>query len=470
MRDHKHNVGLTTVAGSGACPSFQFNREYGALTNPKKLPPGLYDVVVRVKIGKKTKQMKAKVSIGTCGFDQNVVVAFWPPQSCLRSTTAARLRARPRLPNAPCGGLPSLAPICQPRMFRGLIILKTGIIGARGAGKSAVFHALTGLAPIPGAAEGKNRGRPGQIKVADPRLDFLEATYGSKKKVPVELTILDFAPNPKELKEGAALDASLLPLIRDLDALLVVIPQFAAMHKDLLPALESIEGELVFADFDQAERRLERVKKDRSATEFEKTALERVLKWLEEGKPLRLMEMTAQELQAFSSFGFLSRKPVLAVINCEMEAAAADITETERAAVHARGIEVFRLAAAFESELWELDAAGQKEMLAAAGLDAPARDRLITALYAHLGLIAFYTAGEPEAHAWSLHRGDSALDAAGVIHSDIARGFIRAEVVSFEDFAALKSDAKVKEAGKLRLEGRDYVMRDGDIIHIRFKI
>jgi hypothetical protein len=109
-------------------------------------------------------------------------------------------------------------------------------------------------------------------------------------------------------------------------------------------------------------------------------------------------------------------------------------------------------------------------MLKDAGLDAPARDRLIGALYNHLGLITFYTAGEPEAHAWALRRGESALDAAGVIHTDIARGFIRAEVVSYEDFAIHKSDAKVKEAGKLRLEGRDYVMRDGDMIHIRFKV
>jgi GTP-binding protein YchF len=348
--------------------------------------------------------------------------------------------------------------------------LKTGIIGARGAGKSTVFHALTGLAPIPGTGEGKNRGRPGQIKVADPRLDFLEATYGSKKKVQVELTVLDFAPNPKEQKEGAALDVSLIPLIRDLDALLIVVPQFAGMNRDLASTIESIESELVFADFDQAERRLERVKKDRSATDFEKAALEKVIKWLEEGKPLRLMELTAQELQVFSSFGFLSRKPALAVVNCEMDAAAADITDAERAAIQARGLDVFRLAAAFESELWELDAAGQGEMLREAGLEAPARDRLITALYKHLGLITFYTAGEPEAHGWSLRRGETALEAAAEIHSDIARGFIRAEVVSYDDFAALKSDAKVKEAGKLRLEGKDYVMRDGDIIHIRFKV
>ena len=347
--------------------------------------------------------------------------------------------------------------------------MKTGIIGARGAGKSTVFHALTGLAPVPGTAEGKNRARPGQIKVADPRLDFLESAYGSKKKIPVELTILDFAPNPKEQKEGAALDPSLLPLVRDMDALLIVIPQFAGMEKDLVATLKSIEGELVFADFDQAERRLERLKKEKGS-DFERAALEKVIAWLGDGKALRLLELTAQETQAFSSFGFLSRKPALVTVNCEMDRASADITAAERDDVHAHGLEVFRLAAAFESELWELDETGKQEMLKDAGLEAPARDRLIGALFKHLGLITFYTAGEPEAHAWSLRRGESALEAAAVIHTDIARGFIRAEVVSYEDFAIHKSDAKVKEAGKLRLEGRDYVMRDGDMIHVRFKV
>jgi len=347
--------------------------------------------------------------------------------------------------------------------------LRTGIIGARGAGKSTVFHALTGLAPIAGTAEGKNRARPGQIKVADPRLDFLESAYGSKKKIPVELTIIDFAPNPKEQKEGAALDPSLLPLVRDMDALLIVIPQFAAMEKDLVATLESIEGELVFADFDQAERRLERLKKEKGS-DFERAALEKVIAWLGEGRSLRLLELTAQETQAFSSFGFLSRKPALVTVNCEMDRASAEVTAAERDAVHAHGLEVFRLAAAFESELWELDESGRREMLKDAGLEAPARDRLIGALYKHLGLITFYTAGEPEAHAWSLRRGESVLEAAAVIHTDIARGFIRAEVVSYEDFATHKSDVKVKEAGKLRLEGRDYVMRDGDMIHVRFKV
>jgi ribosome-binding ATPase len=346
--------------------------------------------------------------------------------------------------------------------------VKSGIIGARGVGKSTVFHALTGLSPVPGAADARNRARFGQIKVADPRLDFLEEAYGSRKKVPVELTLLDFAPNPKEQKEGAALDPSLLPLIRDLDALLLVVAEFAGRNVPLAAAIENIEGELVFADFDQAERRLERLKKERGQVEFERNALEKCVRWLEQGKPLRSLDLSAQEAQVFSSFGFLSRKPALAVINCDAERATA--LDNNLALLHAHGLESFRLAAAFEAELWELDAEGRRELLAAAGIEAPARDRLILALYRSLGLITFYTAGEPEAHAWQLRSGASALEAADRIHSDIARGFIRAEVVGYEDFAPLGSDARVKEAGKLRLEGRDYMIRDGDIIHIRFKV
>jgi len=348
--------------------------------------------------------------------------------------------------------------------------LRIAIIGAHGAGKSTVFHALTGLEPLATHPEARNRGRPGQIKVADPRLDFIARAHRSRKTVHAEMTVLDFAPNPKEQKAGAALDLSLIPLIRDLDALLIVIPQFAGASVALVPALESVEHELVFADFDQAERRLKRLEKEKGATDFERGALERCLKWLESDAPLRTLEMTAQELHAFSSFGFLSRKPAMAVVNCEMEDAAAEFAEAERGVLRTRGLEALRLAAAFEAELWELDPAAQRELLREAGLQAPARDRLIAALYRHLGLVTFYTVAEPEAHAWPIPRGATALEAAAEIHSDIARGFIRCEVSGYQDFAALGSEAKVKEAGKLRLEGKDYVIQDGDIIHVRFKV
>ena len=326
------------------------------------------------------------------------------------------------------------------------------------------------MAPIPGQPDAKNRARLGQIKVADPRLDFLAKVHQSRKLVPAELTMLDFAPNPKEQKEGAALDLSLLPLIRDLDALLIVIPQFGGNQVALAPAVEGIEAELVFADFEQTERRYERLKKEKGISEFERAALERCLKWLETGNALRTLEMTAQELQAFSSFGFISRKPAMVGVNCDPDNATAELSQAERSALSARGLEVFRIAAAFESELWELEADAQRELLREAGLERPARERLIAALYRHLGLITFYTVGEPEAHAWPLRNGATALEAAAEIHSDIARGFIRCEVMGYDDLAAAGSEAKVKEAGKFRLEGKDYVMRDGDIIHVRFKV
>jgi hypothetical protein len=348
--------------------------------------------------------------------------------------------------------------------------MRSGIIGGRGVGKSTVFRALTGLAPVAGIADSKSRARLGQIKLADPRLDRIEALYESKKKVRAELTVVDFAPNPKEQKEGAALDPSLIPLIRDVDALLIVVPQFAAMHRELVAEVRNIDGEIVFSDFDQAERRLERMKKEKAASEVERAALAKCLKTLERGVPLRTIELTAQERQALSGFGFLSQKPVLAVINCETEHATAAITGGEREALREHGLEAFRLAAAFEAELWDLDADAQREMLKEAGLDAPARDRLVAVLWSYMGLLTYYTAGENEARAWALERGGTALDAAANVHSDLARGFIRAEVMSYDDFVALGSEAKCRDAGKLRLEGRDYLVKDGDILKIRFKV
>jgi ribosome-binding ATPase len=347
--------------------------------------------------------------------------------------------------------------------------VKAGIIGPRGAGKSTVFHALTGLEPLP-AQQSKNRARPGQIKVPDARLDFLERACESKKKVPVELTVIDFAAGQKEARPGAALDASLIPAMRELDAVLIVISTAAVGGVELLATLKGIEEELVFADFEQAERRLERIAKERAPDEIERAALQRCLVHLEHAAPLRTLELNAQELKVLSHFCFLSQKPALVVMNCAPEEAARPTPPDLAGAIEVRGLEMFPMAAAFEAELWELSESERAELLREAGLTASAADRLIAALFRRLGLITFYTAGEPEAHAWALPAASSALDAAAKIHSDIARGFIRAEVISYADFAQLGSEAKVKAAGKLRLEGKDYVMQDGDIIHIRFKV
>jgi ribosome-binding ATPase len=348
-------------------------------------------------------------------------------------------------------------------------LVKAGITGPRGAGKSTVFHALTGLPPLP-SQQSRNRARPGQIRVPDARLDFLERVCESKKKIPVELTMLDFAPGQKEAKPGAILDATLIPMMRELDAILIVIATPAVGGGELLPALKSIEEEFIFADFEQAERRLERIKRERAPDEVERSALQRALACLEAGTPLRMLELSSQEVKVLSHFCFLSQKPALIVINCAAEEAAQETPRDQAEAIGAHGLEIFPMAAAFESELWELDEAARAELLRETGLTASAGDRLTAALFRRLGLMTFYTAGEPEAHAWALPVGSTALEAAAKIHSDIARGFIRAEVISYADFEQFGSEAKVKAAGRLRLEGKDYVMQDGDVIHIRFKV
>jgi ribosome-binding ATPase YchF (GTP1/OBG family) len=301
-------------------------------------------------------------------------------------------------------------------------------------------------------------------------LDFLERVCESKKRVPVELTVIDFAPGVKEARPGAVLDATLIPMMRELDAILIVVASPAIGGPTLLPTLKAIEDELIFADYEQAERRLERIKKERAPDEVERAALESVLGCLDQGAPLRMLELSAQEQKVLSHFCFLSQKPALLVVNCAAEEASQPTPPQAVEVLQGRGIEAFRMAAAFEAELWELEENERGELLRETGLSASAADRLNAALYRRLGLMTFYTAGEPEAHAWALPVGSTALDAAAKIHSDIARGFIRAEVISFADFEHYGSEARVKAAGRLRLEGKDYVMQDGDVIHIRFKV
>ena len=318
--------------------------------------------------------------------------------------------------------------------------------------------------------QGKSRARPGQIKIPDARLDFLERACGSRKKIPIELTVTDFAPGTKDIKAGSVLDTTLIPVMRELDAILMVAASRAVGGGDLLATLRSIEEELIFSDFEQAERRLERMKKERSPEEVERAALQRSLAHLEHGKPLRTLEISAQEKKILSHFCFLSQKSALLVVNCAPEETAQEILPEQIRAIETHGLETFPMAAAFEAELWALSEAGRQDLLREVGLRASARDRLTAALFRRLGMMTFYTAGEPEARAWSLPAGSTALEAAAKIHSDIARGFIRAEVISYLDFEQFGSEAKAKAAGRLRLEGRDYVMQDGDVIHIRFKV
>ncbi|MCL5043874.1 MAG: DUF933 domain-containing protein [Deltaproteobacteria bacterium] len=350
--------------------------------------------------------------------------------------------------------------------------MKAAIVGAAGAGKSTVFHTLTGLAPLAAHGERRERARPGQMRLNDARLDALAEKIRPRKLTPIELTLLDFAPDPKEQqKPSAGLDPELAPLLRDVDALIVVVAQFGPWAgADPLEKARAFDEEMVFADYAQVERRLERLAKEHAEAGFEKKTLERFLGLLEQGKPLRAAEVSAQERRATASFSFLSLRPALLVLNCEPEAASLPINAGLGAALSSRRIDAVRLAAAFEAELLPLSGSERDELLQAAGLREPGRERLAAALYAALDLITFYTAGEQEVRAWPLARGATILEAAGKIHSDIARGFIRAEVLGFEEFVAAGSTARAREAGKLRLEGKTYVVCDGDIVHVRFKV
>jgi ribosome-binding ATPase YchF (GTP1/OBG family) len=226
---------------------------------------------------------------------------------------------------------------------------------------------------------------------------------------------------------------------------------------------------MVLADLGVVENRLARLKKEKGK-EGEGRVLQRCQEALEEGTSLRALSLTPDEESLLSGFGFLSRKPLLAIFNISDEQAGKDLPAEYTDELGRRGLDGIAVAGKLEMEIAQLAEADREPFLKEAGLKETARERFIRASYRLLDLISFFTTGEDEVKAWTVKRGTPARKAAGKIHSDIERGFIRAEVVGYDDFIALGSEAKCKEAGKLRLEGKDYEVRDGDIIHFRFNV
>jgi hypothetical protein len=344
--------------------------------------------------------------------------------------------------------------------------MKVGLTGFPGAGKTTVFTALTGLRPAPGA----NAPTLGVIKVPDARVDALTGIHKPRKTTYAEITFVDFPPSHGERR--SVLDAPTVAQLRDADALVEVVrgfPDLAGAPATPAADVDAFAAELVLADLAVVEKRLERVRKEKGH-ERERALLERIGPVLEAGKPLRTLALAAEERAVLAGFAFLSLRPLLIVVNAAEADAAAPVPAdvSERAA--AEGAEAMTLSAVLEAELADLDPADRGAFLADAGLVEGARDRFVRASYALLDLVSFLTAGEDECRAWPIRRGTTALKAAGKIHSDIERGFIRAEVVAYDDFIRLGSEAKCREAGKLRLEGKEYVVQDGDIVHFRFAV
>jgi len=353
--------------------------------------------------------------------------------------------------------------------------VQTGIIGLPQVGKTTLFRILT-KAHVEGKA-GASATHVGVAKVPEPRLLELAKLYNPKKITYATVNYVDLGGMQKERMRDA------LAQLREVDVIAHVIRVFddpSVPHSegssDPLRDATNLDLELMLADHDQITRRLERVDKDLKKKrdpilETEKTALEKCKAQLEAEKPLRELELTTEERKSIGGFLFLSQRPMLYVLNLGDDEAAELATAVERhklSALEGRPkTAVVAVCGRLEAELAEMDEKEAAELLASYGLKEPGLNRLIRGTYDLLGLIPYFTAGEPEVRAWTIREGSTAVKAAGEIHSDIEKGFIRAEVVRWDDLVAAGSIAAAKEKAQVRLEGREYIVQEGDVILFR---
>jgi GTP-binding protein YchF len=344
--------------------------------------------------------------------------------------------------------------------------MKVGLIGHRGTGKTTIFNMLTGLQAQVGSFGGKEEVHLGVIKVPEPRIDKLAQIYDPKKTTYAEIRFTDFPPNQGD--ENFKSNNALVTQMREVDAIALVLRDFDG-DPDPLGELNDLLTEMILTDLSVVENRRIRLKKEKARPQ-EEGLLERCAKALENEKALRDLDFSVDEETLASGFAFLSRKPLLVIFNQADERAGKPLDPPYQAELQRRGLVGLSLAGKLEMEIAQLDESDRMGFLKEIGIEKPARDRFIRITYALMNLISFFTTGEDEVRAWTITRGTAARQAAGKIHSDIERGFIRAEVVAYDDFIVHGSEAKCKEAGKLRLEGKDYVVKDGDIIHFRFAV
>jgi GTP-binding protein YchF len=344
--------------------------------------------------------------------------------------------------------------------------MKVGLIGHRGAGKTTIFNMLTGLQAQVGGFAGKEEIHLGVIKVPDARIDRLSQIFKPKKTTYAEIRFTDFPPNEGE--ENLKSNQGLVTQMREVDAITLVLHDFDT-NANPLRELTDLLTEMILADLTVVENRRGRLKKEKARAQ-EEALLERCARAFENEESLRRLNFSADEENLASGFGFLSRKPLLVIFNQSEESAGRPLQEDYRLELDRRGLQGLALAGKLEMEIAQLDEKDRAAFLQEIGINEPARDRFIRAAYRLMDLISFFTSGEDEVRAWTISQGTVAKKAAGKIHSDIERGFIRAEVMAYDDFSVYGSEAKCKEAGKLRLEGKDYVVKDGDIIHFRFAV
>jgi GTP-binding protein YchF len=362
---------------------------------------------------------------------------------------------------------------------------KCGIVGLPNIGKSTLFNAMTQTVSAESANYMFSTVQPniGDVAVPDARLDKLAAIAKSAKIVPTRINFVDIAGLVRGASRGEGLGNQFLAAIRESDAIVHVLRCFEGgdvthveSKIDPVSDAETVDTELMLADLESLERRIPAIEKKSKGGEKEAAAqialMTKAVTLLREGRPARHAQLSPEERERYRQLGLLTQKPVLYVSNVDEASASDGNALSARVATMAKeqGAGAIAVSAKIEEELTQLPPEERDEFLSGLGLKEPGLNRLIRAGYDLLGLITFFTAGPKEARAWTVEKGAKAPRAAGIIHSDFEKGFIRAETIAYDDYIAGNGEAGAREAGKFRLEGKEYAVQDGDVMHFRFNV